>query len=119
MYSIKIRNLHAMTVLGIYEWEKAARRLVIFNIEIQVEDDKAFTSDAIQDAVDYSLIEDQLVSNLAGKQYNLIEKMVADTARLIFSLDNRIVNIMVEADKPGALRQADSVAVACSFSRLS
>ncbi len=119
MFILKIKNLQALTVLGIYDWEKESKRLVILNIEMHVVDYKAGDTDTIKDAIDYSLIEQSIVQRLETASYHLLERLVKDIAQCILSLDARIAKVSVEADKPGALRQADSVSVSLTLDRKS
>ncbi len=117
MFTLRIKNLSASTVLGIYEWEQQARRLVILNIEMQVADTGAGRSDAIADAVDYSIIENRVLEHLDRHSYQLLERLVTDVAYYILALDSRIAKVRVEADKPGALRMASSVSVSAEITQ--
>ena len=117
MYTIKIKNLRTPTIVGVYAWEKKSSRIILLNIEITIQDTKAGESDDIRDAVDYSNIEEKIIKNLANTDYNLIECLVTDIARIIFEIDNRICDITIEADKEGALRHAESVAILQTFKR--
>jgi len=98
-------------MLGVYDWEKKAKRPVILNIELHIAEGKAGDSDDINDAVDYAMLEQHVIERLEASSYNLIEKLAADIGRFILSLDKRITKVVIEADKPGALKQADSVSV--------
>jgi len=115
MFIIRIKDLQAQTILGIYDWEKKAKRPVVLNIEMHIVDGKAGDSDAIEDAVDYAMIEQRIIERVEAASYNLIEKLVADIGAFILSLDKRIAKVAVEADKPGALAHARSVSVSAEF----
>jgi len=115
MMILKIKDLQASTMLGVYDWEKLAKRTVVLNIEMHVETDKAGVSDDMKDTVDYAMIEDEIVKQLEASSYNLIEKLVNDIGKVVLSLDKRIKSVQVEADKPGALKMARSVSVTGIF----
>ena len=117
MFIIKIKDLQGLTTLGVYEWEKQAKRLVVLNLEMHLSDHKAGDSDNMEDAVDYAMLEERIVQRLENSSYNLIEKLVTDIGTYILSLDKRIDSVSIEADKPGALRQARSVSVSMVFNR--
>jgi len=117
MHIIKIKNLQAFTTLGVFDWEKEAKRRVVLNITLHIADDRAGGSDDLKDAVDYNLIEQRVTKRLDAASYNLIERLVVDMAGFILSLDSRIAKIFIEADKPGALRQSDSVSVSFTLDR--
>jgi dihydroneopterin aldolase len=111
MYLIRIKDLQAQTTLGVYDWEKQARRLVILNIELKAEESGAAASDALCDAVDYAQLETRVLAYLENHSFQLLERLVAEVAALLLSVDRRIAWVRVEADKPGALRLARSVSV--------
>lgn len=117
MYTLRIKDLTATTTLGVYDWEKQAPRQVILNAELHVKDTGAGTSDNVADTIDYALIETRILDHLAQNSFQLVERLVTETARLILSLDNRITRVTLEADKPGALRHARSVSVATTLSQ--
>ena len=117
MTIITIKDLKVSTLLGVYDWEKENKRDMIFTIEIHASTENASASDDIKDAVDYALIEERILKHVDTSSYNLIEALVADIGRLILALDQRITRVHVEADKPGALRQARSVSVSAEFRR--
>jgi 7,8-dihydroneopterin aldolase/epimerase/oxygenase len=111
MFIIKIKDLQAKTTLGVYDWEQKRKRPVILGIEMQVTDGRAEESDQIKDTIDYAMIEQKVVERLSGHSYQLIERLVKDIGEFILSLDTRIDSVSIEADKPGALKHAKSVAV--------
>ena len=111
MFTLKIKDLNAHTLLGVYDWEKQAPRLVILNIEMDVAPTSAAQTDDLKDAVDYATIETEVLQLLEQNSYQLLEKLVSDVGKLILSLDSRITRVSVEADKPGALRMSRSVSV--------
>ncbi len=117
MFIIRIKELKADIELGVYDWEKGVKRPVMLNIDMEVDCPDAATSDMLEDAVDYAVIEQRILEKLSGASYQLIEKLVADVGQLILEQDERIVNVIVEAEKSGALQSARCVAVVGSFSR--
>ena len=115
MMIMRIKDLQAITTLGVYEWEREAKRLITLNIELHISCNKAGKTDDINDAVDYAILEQKILSHLSTSSYNLLEKLVCDIGNLLFSMDSRIIKVSVEVDKAGALRQARSVSVFAEF----
>lgn len=115
MYTIRIKNLRAQTVLGVYDEEKNTARPVVLNIAITADTKSASYTDKLEDAVDYALIEQKVVQRLEASAYGLIETLISDIGAMILSLDKRIASVEIEADKPGALAHADSVSVESKF----
>ena len=64
MFILRIKDLAAYTLLGVYEWEQQAKRQVILNIDMHVKNTGAGQTDNIHDAVDYSLIETRVLEHL-------------------------------------------------------
>ena len=115
MIIMRIKELQALTTLGVYEWEREAKRLITLNIELHVSCDEAGKSDNINDAVDYAVLEQKILSHLSNSTYNLLEKLVAEVGNLLLATDTRISKVIVEADKTGALKQAKSVSISAEF----
>lgn len=107
---LKIKNLKAQTILGIYEHEQQALREVIINITMEFDGTKAAVSDNIADTIDYDIIETNIIERLKNSRYGLIERLVAEIAAIV-KQDNRIINVEVAVDKPGALKNSESVSV--------
>lgn len=114
-YTVKIKDLHAQTVLGVFDWEKTAPRGIIINLSLSVDAPNAAKSDALEDTVDYAAIESVLLNHAASKPFQLIETLAHELCREVLALDNRIKQVDIEIDKPGALRIARSVSVSCSL----
>ena len=115
MMIMRIKDLQALTTLGVYDWEKTAKRLITLNICLHISCDEAGKSDDINNAVDYAILEQKILSHLNNSSYNLLEKLVADVGNLLLALDARITKVIVEADKIGALKQAKSVSISAEF----
>ena len=117
MYTIRIKDLALQTILGTYDWEKTQKRPVVLNIEMQLRAPEAAGSDALAHTVDYAQIEQAVILHVESNRFELIERLTNEVADLILSLDARIERVMVEADKPGALKQARSVSVSVTSAR--
>lgn len=115
MFIMTIKDLQASTVLGVLGWEKQSKRLVVLNLELHINTDHAGVSDEMNDSIDYAMIEDKILRRLDAANYNLIERLVTDIGQFVLSLDKRVAKVLVEADKPGALRMARSVSIKASF----
>lgn len=107
---IKIENLRLRTVVGIFEWEKKIRQDIVINIEIEFDGSTAIEKDDIEHTVDYKSITKRVISEVEGNEYNLIERIAGDVAKIVME-NGRVERATVKIDKPGALRFADSVSV--------
>lgn len=108
---IYIRDLALRCIIGIYPEERENKQDVIINVVMEVESHAtAAASDDIADATDYKNIKKKLVALIEASEFNLIETMAERCAEVCLAPD-RVYQVTVTVDKPGALRFARSVAV--------
>ncbi len=107
---IHIGNLRLRTIVGIEEWEKKSLQDVILNMALEFEGEAAGRSDAIEDTVNYKTLTKQVIALVEGHSFGLLEKMVTDILDLLMA-HPKVLGAWVEAEKPGALRFADSVSI--------
>lgn len=117
MYTIRLKDLSVSCVLGVFDWEKQAPRQVLLTIRLEVAAPHAARTDAMADSVDYSAVESAVIHHARSRPFQLIETLVHELCSVLLALDGRIQLVEVEADKPGALRQARSVSVSATLTR--
>ena len=107
---IFIRDLTAPIIVGILPHEKLHKQQVIVNVRLSLDCAPAAQTDAIEDAVDYSLIHDRLLEHMKTTQYGLIETLAEKLAAICLE-DKRVHDCRLSIDKPEALSHAASVGV--------
>ena len=107
---IKIENLRLRTIIGVFGWEKEKRQDVIINIDMEFDGTGAALSDKLEDTVDYKSLNKTIIDFVENGNFNLLEKMVSGIGDIIMK-DKRILKATIKADKPKALRFADSVSL--------
>ncbi len=107
---VKIKNLRLRTVVGVYEWEKKKLQDVCINIQVTFDGTKAAATDDIEETIDYKVLRNQVIDHVQGNNFNLVEKIASDTANIALKLPLS-KKVLVEVEKPGALRFTDSVSV--------
>lgn len=107
---IHITNLRLRTVIGTNGWERQTTQDVVLNIELEFDGSKAAESDDLADTVNYKDLTDRVVEMVEGSRFYLMEKLAAETAKLLMS-EPRVQRAKVRADKPRALSRSDSVSV--------
>lgn len=112
-----VRDLSVVMSLGVHDWEKESPRTVTLNLEAQFDGRAAGISDAIADTVDYTAIEQAILSIAAARHYELIESFIHTLGLELLQRYSRLDECTITVDKPGALRQAQSVAISETFSR--
>jgi FolB domain-containing protein len=113
---IRIKNLRLRTVIGANEWERQQAQEVVLNIELEYDGSHAAVSDRLDDALDYKQLTRQIMREVEAANYFLLEKLAARVLDIIRA-QPAVTRAAVEIDKPSALRFADSVSVACSFTK--
>lgn len=113
---IRIKNLKVLTVLGVYDWERAEPRPLNVSVLVDFDHSKAVETDDVEHTFDYALIENAIVADMGQQQFKLLETAAEHICRLL--LGNELVReVTVEIEKPGIMRFAESVSVIHSLSR--
>jgi D-erythro-7,8-dihydroneopterin triphosphate epimerase len=116
MDKIYIRNLKQNILIGINPEEKITKQPVLVSIEILADCSVAGKSDFIDDALDYSVIHDEVVDHMQSTHYDLIETLAENIASLCLDHE-KAQSCKVTIDKPEALAFASSVAIEILRSR--
>ncbi len=117
MDQVFIRNLLVRGILGINPEERANRQDVVVNVTMWADLRPAARSDDIGDAINYRTIAKAIIAHVEQGSPMLVERLAEEIADLCFATDERIAEVEVEVEKPGALRFADSVGVVIHRSR--
>ena len=107
---IHIRNLKQNILVGLNPDERIHKQPVYVNASLEVDCSQACLSDDIKDAVDYSILHDQIVGHMNNSQYDLIETLAENLAKICLN-DKRVLSCNISIDKPQAFQHAESVAV--------
>ena len=107
---IRIKNLKLHTIIGINDWEKLQAQKIIVNIELHLPNELAATTDNIDDSLDYKCLKYEIISKVEKGKFLLLEKLAAFIADIAMQ-HPEVAKVVVEVDKPGALRYADSVSL--------
>ncbi|MDC3150442.1 dihydroneopterin aldolase [SAR86 cluster bacterium] len=110
MDKVFIENLEIETIIGIFGWEREVKQIVRISLEMSFDISKAGKSDNIDDALDYKKIGKSIVNLVENSSFFLVEKMAEEIASLVLQ-NERIEEIKLRVEKPGALRGSKSVGV--------
>lgn len=108
---IHIRDLLVNAIIGINPEERVTAQDVLVNATLFFDTRAAGASDEIADSVNYSTITKAMSAHIESAQPGLVEKLVADLARICFETDARIAEVEITAEKPGAVTLTRSVGV--------
>jgi D-erythro-7,8-dihydroneopterin triphosphate epimerase len=116
MDRIFIRDLALRCIIGIYPEERREKQDIVINVAMECDLRKAGRSDELEDTVDYKNIKKAILKLVEKSQFQLIESLAENIADLALA-DEKVQQVSVTIDKPGALRFAKSSAVEITRSR--
>ena len=110
MDRVFIRELKISTVIGVYDWERRVRQVVVIDIEMATDNRAAAASDGIDDALNYAAVAARIEGFVGDSQFQLIETMAERVAEIILN-EFQVPWVCVRLAKPGAVRAASEVGV--------
>jgi len=116
MDRIYIRDLMVDCIVGVFPEEHQVKQNIIINLEIGTDLRKAGRSDNLNDTVDYMAIKEKILRMLESSRFKLIESLAERIADIVLE-DEKVQQVRVTVDKPGALRFANSSAVEITRTR--
>lgn len=117
MDQIFIKDLLLRGIVGINPEERVNRQDVLVNVVMWADTSAAAASDDIADAVNYRTVAKRIISHVEEGEPMLVERLVQEIADICFDTDERVAEVEVTVEKPGALRFAESVGVSIRRSR--
>jgi len=108
---IRIRDLLVHAIIGINPDERVTKQDVLVNATLFFDTRVAGASDEMVDSINYSTITKAMKAHIEISEPGLVERLVADLARICFETDERIREVEITAEKPGAVTFTRSVGV--------
>ena len=108
---IFIRDLLVRGIVGINPEERTNPQDIVINVTMWADLRPAARSDDIADAVNYRTVAKAIIAQVEQGEPMLVERLAEEIAAICLSADDRVAEVEVEVEKPGALRFADSVGV--------
>jgi D-erythro-7,8-dihydroneopterin triphosphate epimerase len=112
--TINIQNLRLRTYIGFNPDEMQKQQDVVINIRIRYQLNTVVLQDRVEGALNYKTVTKKVIRHVEQGRFLLLEKLVAD----ILSISSEHPSVMestVTADKPHALRFADSVSLTMDY----
>lgn len=113
---IFVKDLEIEAIIGIFDWEREVKQLVRISYEVEVEINKAFKSDSIDDTFDYKKTSKKIIKFVEKSSFQLIEALAENVTKIIFQ-DKKVLNLKLTISKPGALRGSKEVGLKIIRSR--
>ncbi len=107
---IFIRDLRIDTVIGIYEWERAIKQTLAFDLEMATDIARSAASDNIDDTLNYKAVAKRVIAFVEDSEYLLVETLAERVAELVRQ-EFSVPWIRLTLNKGGAVRGAQGVGV--------
>jgi len=107
---IYLHDLKVDCVIGIWEWERRTTQKLTIHLDMAVDIQRAASSDAIQDTLDYKGVAKAVIAFVSHSQYQLVETLTEKIAELILT-QFKVPWVRVKLNKKGAIRGASDVGV--------
>jgi D-erythro-7,8-dihydroneopterin triphosphate epimerase len=115
---VLIRDLSVMGILGINPDERTTQQEILVNATLFVHTRQAGASDNIDDAVNYRTLTKAMIEHIREGKPFLVERLVQELADICLEMDNRVHEVTISVEKPGALRHARSVGIEITRKRV-
>jgi D-erythro-7,8-dihydroneopterin triphosphate epimerase len=111
--TVKIKDLRLRCVIGMNESEREKRQDVTINVEFDFDARGAVDTDDGSLTVDYKTVTKRIISAVEASSFHLLESLADHVMELVLQSEG-VSRVVVEVDKPHAIRFADSVSVSFS-----
>lgn len=116
MDKICIRDIALRCIIGIYPEERREKQDVVVSVSLHSDLCPAAATDDFQKTVDYKAVKQAIVALVEQSDFQLVESLAQAIADACLAFD-RVEQVDVTVEKPGALRFARTVAVEISRRR--
>ncbi|WP_426414711.1 dihydroneopterin aldolase [Aestuariirhabdus sp. LZHN29] len=108
MDRVSIEGLAVDAVIGVYEWEQQQTQPLVLDLWLETDFTPAFASDALDDALNYAAIAEQIRGFCEASRYQLLEALAGGVLQLL--LDHYPASkVGVRIRKPKAIAPAMAV----------
>lgn len=111
MDEIFIKDLLVRGIIGINPEERVKLQDIVINMQLYGDSRQAAKTDDIEFAINYKSITKRVIEHVENSSDFLVEKLVADIARIILTEFDGVHRARVRVEKPGAIRFAQSVGI--------
>ena len=107
---IYLNDLKIETVIGIYDWEREIKQIVVLDLDMAADIHKAAISDSIEDTINYKAVSKRLIEFVGASEFQLVETLAEEVANIILK-EFGVPWVRVKINKKGAVRYAGDVGV--------
>jgi len=107
---IFLKDLEVETTIGIYDWERKIKQVVLIDLEMGTDIRKAAITDSIEDTIDYKTISKNVIAFVEDSQFLLVETLAEKIADIVLAASGTTW-LRLTVNKKGAIRGALDVGV--------
>ena len=105
MDKVLINDLYVEAVIGFYHWEHDEPQPLIIDLELGTDFTRAFTSDEIDDVLNYAALSRRVKTFCQESRFHLLERLAGDIVKIILA-EFPVTDVKLKVRKPHALRDA-------------
>jgi dihydroneopterin aldolase len=83
--TVFIRGLQVPTIVGVHDWERQVKQVLVFDVEMAADVPRAAREDNVDDALDYSAVCQMITRVVAEGRFKLVETVADRLADLLMS----------------------------------
>ena len=116
MDKVIIKDLLVRGIIGVNDWERKRAQDILINVILFTDTRRAAETDHIVDCVNYSTMSKRLQAHAESAERLTVEALANDLAKICLE-DKGVQKVILQVEKPGAVRFARSVGVEIERSR--
>jgi dihydroneopterin aldolase len=107
---VYLRELKIPCTIGVWDWERHIKQIVVIDLDMAADVRAAAQSDRLEDALDYKALTKRLIEYVGESQFQLVETLAEHIAEIIRT-EFTVPWVRVRINKKGAIRGASDVGV--------
>ncbi len=107
---IYLRELKVPCTIGVWEWERRIKQMVVIDLELGTDVRPPAASDRLADALDYKALAKRVTQYVEASQFHLVEALAENLAATVLA-EFGVPWVRVRVNKRGAVRGATDVGV--------
>lgn len=112
MSAIQLRGVRCRAKVGVPDWERRKRQLVVLDLTLSLDLAAAAASDDLKDSVDYGAVEAAVRKSVESGEFRLLERLADAALDAALACDARLRGAAVVAVKrPAVMPKTEGVAV--------
>ena len=108
---IFLEGLTVQALIGVYDWERTARRPLVLDLQLEVDLGPAGASDAVADTVDYAAVTASIEAEVAAASPQLLEALAATICERLLREFGQVTALTLTVHKPGILPRVRDVGI--------